>query len=49
MKIIENEEMMENAKLQNLHTTHCLADGNIMISGMGGADGKPKGLQTFSH
>lgn len=41
--MIENEEMLEIAKLQNLHTAHCLADGNIMISGMGDKEGDGKG------
>jgi len=35
--------MLEIAKLQNLHTAHCLADGNIMISGMGDKEGDGKG------
>ena len=35
--------MLESAKLQNLHTAHCLGDGNIMISGMGNVDGDGKG------
>lgn len=41
--IIENKEMLESAKLQNLHTSHCLADGNIMVSGMGDTEGNAKG------
>lgn len=41
--IIEHEEMVESAKLQYMHTAHCLGDGNIMISGMGGSKGESKG------
>ncbi|GAB0092912.1 Selenium-binding protein [Sergentomyia squamirostris] len=42
VKIIEGEEMR---KLDCCapHTSHCLADGNIMISTMGDAQGKAKG------
>ena len=35
--------MVESAKLKYMHTAHCLGDGNIMISGMGGAKGESKG------
>ena len=35
--------MIESAKLKYMHTAHCLADGNIMISGMGGVKGEAKG------
>lgn len=35
--------MVESAKLQYMHTAHCLGDGNIMISGMGGSKGESKG------
>ncbi|XP_065682904.1 methanethiol oxidase isoform X1 [Hydra vulgaris] len=41
--VIQNDEMLKKAKLCYLHTTHCLADGNIMISGMGDKDGNPQG------
>lgn len=41
--VVTNEEMLEKANLTNLHTTHCLADGNIMISSMGDKDGNGKG------
>ena len=43
LQVIHNDEMLESAKLQNLHTAHCLGDGNIMISGMGNVDGDGKG------
>lgn len=36
--------MLEKANLTNLHSTHCLADGNIMISSMGDKDGNGKGM-----
>jgi selenium-binding protein 1 len=40
--------VIEGAELKKLglsfpHTTHCLADGNVMISTLGDADGKAKG------
>ncbi|XP_066914535.1 methanethiol oxidase-like [Clytia hemisphaerica] len=41
--VIDNDEMLESAKIQNLHTAHCLGNGNIMISGMGNVDGDGKG------
>lgn len=40
---IHPEEIVEKTGTSFLHTTHCLADGNIMISGMGDKDGNGKG------
>jgi len=40
---VQSEEVMEKTATNNLHTSHCLADGNIMISGMGDAEGNGKG------
>jgi selenium-binding protein 1 len=34
-KVIEAEEIKEKTNLTALHTVHCLADGNIMISMLG--------------
>lgn len=42
VKVIDGQVLKE----QNVtapHTSHCLANGNIMISTMGNADGKAKG------
>jgi len=41
--IVEDEEVLEKTKLKYMHTAHCLADGNIMISGMGDKDGNGRG------
>jgi selenium-binding protein 1 len=42
-KIVDNKEVKEKLDLSFPHTTHCLADGNIMISTMGDAKGNGKG------
>jgi len=41
--IVKHEEVIKKTGTNNLHTTHCLADGNIMISGMGDAEGNGRG------
>ena len=38
-----SEEVLEKTGTNFLHNTHCLADGNIMISGLGDKDGNGKG------
>ena len=40
---VQPEEILGKTNTNYLHTTHCLADGNIMVSGMGDAKGSPKG------
>jgi len=40
---VQPEEIFAKTNTSFLHTSHCLADGNIMISGMGDKDGNPKG------
>ncbi|XP_065841960.1 methanethiol oxidase-like [Oscarella lobularis] len=42
-KVVEGEEIKRKAGLTALHTSHCLADGNIMLSAMGDRDGNGKG------
>ena len=42
-KVIEPEEVVAKAKLTGPHTVHCLADGNIMISMLGDANGNAPG------
>ncbi len=41
-KIIEPDEVRA-AGVSSLHTAHCLADGNIMISTMGDPEGNARG------
>ena len=41
--IVQPEEIIEKTDTKFLHTAHCLADGNIMISGMGDKEDNPKG------
>ncbi|EFN58621.1 hypothetical protein CHLNCDRAFT_140840 [Chlorella variabilis] len=41
-KIVEPEEIKKTG-LSYLHSSHCLADGNVMISGMGDPEGNNKG------
>lgn len=43
-QIVEPEEMRQKAGLTTPHTTHCLANGEIMISCLGDADENNKGL-----
>ncbi|MBL8821409.1 MAG: selenium-binding family protein [Planctomycetia bacterium] len=42
-KVIEPEEVKKKANLSAPHTIHCLADGHIMISMLGDADGNGPG------
>eukprot|EP00010_Vexillifera_abyssalis_P009494 CAMPEP_0201547668 /NCGR_PEP_ID=MMETSP0173_2-20130828/4156_1 /ASSEMBLY_ACC=CAM_ASM_000268 /TAXON_ID=218659 /ORGANISM="Vexillifera sp., Strain DIVA3 564/2" /LENGTH=454 /DNA_ID=CAMNT_0047956795 /DNA_START=93 /DNA_END=1457 /DNA_ORIENTATION=- len=43
-KHVKSSDIIEKADgLQWLHSTHCLADGNIMISAMGDKDGEARG------
>ncbi len=42
-KVIEPEEIVSKTKLTAPHTVHCLADGHIMISMLGNADGDAPG------
>jgi selenium-binding protein 1 len=42
-KVIEPEEIVRRTGLTAPHTVHCLADGNIMISMLGDADGNGPG------
>lgn len=42
-KVIEPEEVIEKTGLTAPHTVHCLADGNVMISMLGDADGNAPG------
>uniref|UniRef100_A0A8D0L2B7 Methanethiol oxidase n=1 Tax=Sphenodon punctatus TaxID=8508 RepID=A0A8D0L2B7_SPHPU len=42
-KIVEPYELYWKCNLANPHTTHCLGDGNIMISTMGDPSGNGKG------
>lgn len=42
-KVIEPEEIAKKTNLSAPHTVHCLADGTIMISMLGNADGEGPG------
>lgn len=42
-KVIEPSELFEKANLSSPHTTHCLANGNIMISCLGDQNGNAPG------
>lgn len=42
-KVIEGEDIKKQTGLSAPHTVHCLADGNIMISMLGMADGSAPG------
>lgn len=41
--IVQQEEVVSKTDTSYLHTSHCLADGSIMVSAMGDAKGAPKG------
>ena len=43
--MVEPDEIKEKAKLSYLHTSHCLANGQVMISAMGDVDGNAKGIE----
>lgn len=43
VKVIEPEEIKKKTNLSAPHTVHCLADGNVMISMLGDADGNGPG------
>lgn len=43
IKVIEPEELATKANLSAPHTVHCLADGSVMISCLGNADGSAPG------
>ncbi|EDO41029.1 predicted protein, partial [Nematostella vectensis] len=42
-RIVEPEEVFAKTGAANLHTTHCLGSGEVMISTLGTADGKARG------
>lgn len=41
--VVQSEEILSKTGLAFLHTTHCLGDGNIVVSAMGDAEGSAKG------
>jgi len=41
--VVSGKDIIEKANLSFMHSSHCLADGNIMISGMGDENGEGKG------
>ncbi|CAD5113915.1 DgyrCDS3074 [Dimorphilus gyrociliatus] len=42
-KVVDNKDIFEKCDLGTPHTSHCLANGQIMISAMGDSKGKAKG------
>ncbi|XP_062512105.1 methanethiol oxidase-like [Corticium candelabrum] len=42
-KVVDPEELKSKTGLSTPHTSHCLADGNIMVSAMGDPEGNGKG------
>ena len=46
VQVVESEEIAKKAGLSAPHTSHCLGNGQIMISAMGDPDGKAKGILT---
>lgn len=42
-QIIQPEEVASKTGLGYLHTTHCLANGEVMISSLGTSDGEGEG------
>ena len=49
IKVIESDELKSKAKLSFPHTSHCLANGQIMVSAMGDVDGNAKGIYNCHH
>ena len=45
-QIIQPEEVAEKTGLGFLHTTHCLANGEVMISSLGKPNGEGEGTVT---
>ena len=48
-QIVKADDVFDKAEIGYPHTSHCLADGNIMISGMGDRDGNGKGEFPFEQ
>ncbi|XP_002737973.1 methanethiol oxidase-like [Saccoglossus kowalevskii] len=48
-KVIEPEEVISKTGLSNPHTTHCLGNGDIMISAIGDGEGGGKGGFILLH
>lgn len=42
-KTISGDEIKKKTNIGNLHTSHCLGSGEIMVSAMGDAKGNGKG------
>lgn len=42
-KVVDPEEVLTKTGLAYPHTAHCLASGDILISCLGGSDGKAEG------
>ena len=44
-QVIESDELKLKANLSFPHTSHCLGNGQIMVSAMGDVDGNAKGME----
>jgi selenium-binding protein 1 len=42
-KVVEGEEIQKKTGLAYLHSSHCLASGEVLVSAMGDPDGNAKG------
>ena len=42
-QVVKSDDVFEKAGIGWPHTSHCLANGQVMISGMGTKDGSGKG------
>ena len=41
--MVESDEIKQKSGLMYPHTSHCLPNGDVMISALGDADGNAKG------
>jgi len=44
IQVVDKTELQIKAKLTFPHTSHCLANGQVMVSAMGDVDGNAKGM-----
>jgi len=44
LQVVDKTELQTKANLTFPHTSHCLANGQVMVSAMGDVDGDAKGM-----
>lgn len=49
LQVIDSDELKTKANLSFPHTSHCLANGQIMVSAMGDVDGNAKGMHHMTQ